>query len=308
MKQPSVLVEYPGPTEAEGEQDVSLYLRPESNGIRVESTIMRCLREYPGSEDCIRVVYLANLPGSFVADRSIVAEHYATRIRFANRGRDLFTPQMRQEFERHFDRPFDDAQVLGAFQALDALDMGADELFKLRVPEADFTYILGQTLKRVGETYVVNYDIPALLHRHNETTDIFAMLLRMRISYPEFASIVVDIGHALVEQEIVSGRIPMSRIFHYSKGPFEQILDGIGYIYTPDGNHIPYRRMSFLHYLTTRGFAQDHILRAVAHPIVRLARASPPGAAEVNLFEYTRGCTYSQAATRFTEVEEVLQI
>ncbi len=307
MRQPSVLVEYPGPIDNAGEQDIPLYLRPESNGDKVESTIVRYLRDSPHSDDRISVVYLANLPGDFVLARSIVTEHYALRIRFAREGKCLFTPHMQREFERFFSASFAQAEILGSFEACARLRMDGEELFAVRVPETDYTTILGQSVKRIGTLFVVNYDIPAVLHKHNEHTDIFAMLVRTTLGYEEFARIVAGIGQALLNEGIVSGGKPISRVFHYSKGPFEQILDGIGYIYLSTGEHVPYARMSFLHYLTVRGHREDAIIHAVRNPLVEIR--DPDGIPrEADLFGYTRGCSYPQAAARYTRVIRSLDL
>ena len=307
MRQPSVLVEYPGPTGRDGEQDIPLYLRPESNGIKVESVIMRFLRDYPHSRERIRVVYLANLPGDFVLARSIVTEHYALRIRFAREGKRLFTPHMRREFERVFAASFEDARILGSFEAIGELGMGPEELFSLRVPNEDFAILLGQSVKRIGEVYVVNYDIPAVLHKHDEHTDIFAMLVRLSLGYDEFASIVEAIGRELLQEQIVSGRYPMSRVFHYSKGPFEQVLDGIGYIYTPEGTHVPCEQMSFVSYLAAHRKDPEEILTLVRNPLVEV-READGSTHEAHLFEYTLGCSYPQGAERLEHVVRTLDL
>ena len=97
---PSILVPYPGPRVESDVQDIALYLRPESNGVLVESTIMRVITS--GYRQNTRMVYLANIPGDFVVARRVVERHYRLKIQFARSGKDAFTPQMQRRFERAF--------------------------------------------------------------------------------------------------------------------------------------------------------------------------------------------------------------
>jgi len=78
VRLPSVLVPYTGPTAEPGEQDIAVYLRPESNGVRVESTMLKVLRQSLAARDRTRLVYLANLPGDFIVSRGVVRDHYPT--------------------------------------------------------------------------------------------------------------------------------------------------------------------------------------------------------------------------------------
>ena len=80
LHSPSILVPYPGPDSAPDALDVFVYLRPETNGVAVESTVLKVVRECRGRESDIDLVYMANVPGSHIVRRRIVERHYSLRL------------------------------------------------------------------------------------------------------------------------------------------------------------------------------------------------------------------------------------
>ncbi len=297
---PSVLVPYPGRSPGADTQDVVLYLRPESNGVLTESTILRVIRDSPAYRDAFRMVYLANLPGDFIVERRIVEQHYALKLRLAREGKKAFTPTMVQAFQEHFHVPFHQARILGAFQALEELGLSARELFHIWVPTEEMATIHGQTVKRHGQVYVVNYDIPALLKRNSAATDVFAMVLRCTAAYRKIHEFIADAGKALNGVGILDNPRLYSHVFHYSKGPFEQVLDGLGYLYAPGGEPVPPQELSFLAYLLEHGAGKEEVLRVVREPIVQLRQDGT--VREVNLFVATYEQSYSEALATFSRV------
>ncbi|MBB6482062.1 hypothetical protein [Spirochaeta isovalerica] len=293
MRQPTVIVPYGGPDSSGRVDDIFLYLRPESNGVLVESTLMTVLRGQKQYRDNAELVYLANLPGDFIMDNHVIEEHYSINYKFAAGGRKCFTPMMKKRFEEHYGVLFDDCDVVGSFDALDLLSLSEEELFSIWVPFEDILFVNGQSVKKYKDLYIINYDIPALLHKNNYATDIAVMVLRSSLSLKDFHRMIVSMEEALVSRGIMDNSKPPSRYFHFSKSPFEQILDGMGYLYTPEGDHLPLENISFTVSLLENGFSMDEIQGIMKYPIMGFEEKG--NLIEDNVFIRTRNKTFSEA-------------
>lgn len=296
-RRPSVLVPYAGPCGERGYQDIFVCLRPETNGVLVESILLKAMRADPEFRDRVSLAYLANLPGDFMALNRVVEEHYAVKRFFAERGGAAFTPWMRRAFEERFGLAFPEARVTGAFAAMSLLGLDEDGLFHLWVPDDCFCVIHGQSIKRYGELYIVNYDIPSLLRKNGPGTDVAAMVFRTDLGYDGFERVVRSMEGALVEAGIIREDVPPSYVFHYSKGPLEQILDATGYLYGRDAAHLPLEDISFAAYLEERGLGPGDIRAYLRHPIVRAASGG-----EAYLFDLTRHDSYEAAYRKLLEL------
>lgn len=305
---PTVLIEYPGPLQHEDTQDVFLYLRPESNGILVESLLFRVIKSKLYSDKC-EVVYLANMPGEFIVKNRIIDQHYAVKIRFARLGKAAFSRSMQEKFERYFLSSFQESKIIGGFQAPHRLNISDEDLFKLWVPPHHFAVINGQTIKRYNDYFIVNYDIPAILHKNSRKTDFAVMIFRSRLSRTEFHYLVEEMRHLLVAEHAVAADRPLSRTFHYSSGPFEQILDGIGYLYDKNGNHLPLEQLSFCDFLLRHGISKKTILEVIRNPIMRFHSAENESDEifEENIFNYTADTSYEEALAKLKQ-RIVLQV
>jgi hypothetical protein len=299
VRLPKVLIPYPGPILTPGAQDVFLYLRPESNGVLVESLLFRVFKSQTYSQK-FAVVYLANMTGEFVVKNRIIEQHYALKIKFARFGKAAFTRTMQENFARRFGIPFRDAKIVGSFGADRLLGMSYEDLFRLWVPPENYAVIAGQNIKKYDEYFIVNYDIPAILHKNSRRTDFAVMICRSLLSRPEFHELVTEMQRRLVEEGVIPEDRPLTRTFHYSTGPFEQILDGIGYLFDAQINHLPLQSISFAAYLIRNGVGKETILRAVRNPILRFR--DPDGSVfEENLFTYTMDETYPGALEKFRQ-------
>ncbi len=270
-------------------QDMVVYLRPETNGIQTESVLFRVFKD-PIWHSKVDLVYLANVPGAFLMEHGVVERHYASRLRFARQGAPAFTPAMRQTFTRFFGVPFDQAKLLGAYEAQVLLGMTEEELFRIWVPVYDLLEMEGQLVKRVtDDLFVVNYDIPALLMKHNAETDVAAMVFRTQLSYEEFKPAVIQIREALVREGLLDPDKPEHRVFHWSRGPFEQLLDAQGYVYTVRDEPVDFADLAFGRYLLDKGETVESIQAALNDPF----------AAGRNLFTATLFDTFEGAYSRF---------
>ena len=271
-----------------------MYLRPETNGVLTESTLLNVLRKNRVYAEHAPVVYLANLPGEFLVSRHIIEDHYRCKIDFARRGGALFTPSMIKRFEDRFNVPFETAEVLGAYQFIEKTGMDEERLFRVWVDNRNFAVLNGQTIKRLDDVFVVNYDIPALLHKNNRNTDIAVFLLRSTLTPEEFRYMIRDMETSLIDVGVLDRGTPPSRAFHYSKGPFEQILDALGFLYRQDCSHVPLESLCFSRFLLNRGISKESILNILDNPI-RPLRYPDGKEAENNIFTFTAGMDYETA-------------
>ena len=101
-----------------------------------------------------------------------------------------------------------------------------------------------------------------------------------------------------LEAGILSAGVPVNRIFHHSKGPFEQILDGRDYLYDRTGRNVECDDLSFARFLHSKGIETPLIRGAIMNPIVRYF--TPEGKEKENVIHlYTENMTYSEAWEKF---------
>lgn len=270
-------------------QDVVVYLRPETNGIQTESVLFRVFKD-PLWYSRVDLVYLANVPGAFLLERGVVERHYESRVQFARQGARAFTAPMIETFERYFGVVFDQVQVVGAYDALSLLNLDEEALFQVWVPAHDVLDVEGQLIKRVKDgLFVVNYDIPALLTKNHAGTDVAAMVFRTELSYAEFQVAVDQIRRSLVKEGLLDPDKPEHRVFHWSRGPFEQLLDAQGYVYTVQDEPVDFADLAFGRFLLDQGETEESIRAALNDPF----------SLGTNLFSATLFCTFEQAYARF---------
>jgi hypothetical protein len=298
---PTVLVPYPGPREDPDIQDIFVYLRPETNGMLVESILFKVIEQCPAYKKSLFLSYLANVPGDFIVRNNIVEEHYSVKLHFAVHGKKAFTPFMRRKFEKWFQQDFEKADIIGSFEALHVLKKNPEELFGLWVAKRDICSVDGQSIKKIGNYFVVNYDIPALLHKNSKNTDIAVMVFRTSMPYDEFHQLVEQMRERLVQESVLAPNMPPSRVFHYSKGPFEQVLDGIGYLYDKNGNMLPVEAFSFSSFLMCRGIDADTIYGIIRNPIVQYEDHALH-IHEDSIFRYTIDDTYNEAFLKLSGI------
>ena len=294
MSRPTIIIPYPGPSSDTSCREIFVYLRPETNGVLTESTILRVVEGTPKYRAGIELAYLANIPGEFIQENNVVENHYRHKMVFTNFGGSVFTSQMIERFERYFGCTFSTSRVLGAFDALDELDFTEEELFDYWVDESDVLQVNCQTIKKIYDIFVVNYDIPALIHKNSNRTDIAVMVFRSTLSSREFHSMIGEMGESLRDAGILTEGRPIRRVFHYSRGPFEQVLDARGHLYTENGSHVPLNEMQFCSFLQRKGIFCPEIEKILDNPIMEF-RTDSGETREECLFVYTEDATYEEA-------------
>lgn len=267
VQKPSVLVEYPGPVVSEDLQDIFVYVRPETNGVEVESRLLRVVRECPAYHNGLELIYMANLPGEYMMEEHVIERHYAHKLFFAVHGARSFSEPMIREFEVKTGTSFSPERILGGFEALRYLGMTPEGLFALWVDEREVVSVAGQTVKHIDDYWVIGYDIPALVHKNTRNTDIAVMLFRSSVGYAYFAELVNDMYEQILEDRLVDSRMPRGRVFHYSRSPFEHILDGTGYLVGKDGTPAHHDDLSFAGYLYKHGVEASELEGLLRNPV-----------------------------------------
>ena len=293
-RDPTIVVPFNGVCNTSQYQDIFVYLRPECNGVAVESALMKGVSKIPNWQKTVNLVYLANLPGDFLNEKGVVEEHYNTRIKFARKGKSLFTPYMEDVFSAFYKISFTDARIIGAYSALSMLGLNEDELFKLWVDLNDMLIVNGQIVKKIGQYYVVNSDIPAILHKNNEKTDIAVMIFRTVLWGKDFYNVILKMTDVLLEKGILHSESQFSHVFHYSKGPFEQILDAVGFLYDSKGNHLPLDHISFFNFLLDKGLSAKEIDYFIRQPLFQF-RMEDGRIEEKSIFQVTKDLSYEDS-------------
>ena len=293
-ERPTVIIPYRGVSENLDCRDIFVYLRPETNGVLVESSLMRVIDQTALYREKIELIYLANIPGVFIVKNKIVEDHYRYKLPFARRGGSLFTVSMQERFELHFLESFDARRVIGAFEALSALQLTEEELFATRVGEDLVLNLNCQIIKKIEDVYVVNYDIPALLHKNNYETDIAVMLFRSTLANSDFHRMIEEMNDSLEKNGVLKAGLSYSRAFHYSRGPFEQILDARGHLYAQDGTHVPLSDMQFCSFLRTKGAECREIEMTLDNPIMTF-RTDSGEVVEDCIYTRTQDVSYQEA-------------
>jgi hypothetical protein len=132
------------------------------------------------------------------------------------------------------------------------------------------------------------------------------MIFRTSLGYTEFEVIIKMMETALLDANILLPEWPSSRIFHYSKGPFEQVLDGRSYLYTPEAKHIPLSDLPFPRFLSSRSVDFPILWGLLRNPLIRYTGGDGT-VQEDSIYSYTQGNSYEEAREKlFTIRSQVL--
>lgn len=300
IRKPTIVLPFMESTTDEDLRDLYIYLRPETNGIKVESLMFSVIHNDPVFREGISLVYLANLPGDFVSDNRVIERHYSLKCEIAKKGRGCFTPLMIERFENWFNVKWDEVNVISAYKAMELLNIDSKELFDLWVSDRDFLYVYGQSVKKIDSFYVINYDIPELLKKNSVNTDIAVMVLRTCLTNRLLTTLISKMEIALKDGGAIDPKTPPRRCFHYTRSPLEEILDGRGYLYGENGEPVSMESISFASYLLMKGLSLDKITELVRYPIVTVEEDNIEK--EVYLYDYLMGDSYLEAYEKISKI------
>jgi hypothetical protein len=226
-----------------------IYVRPETNKINYEAAIIKGAAPYADA------VYLASLSGNLVNNKAITASHYSIQLQFAIEGKEKLQryPEMVRQFEEKFGVNFHDADIVGSYDAIVdyRIKRNADELFETMVPDSDFLEIYGQTIKRIGKFFIINYDIPSIITRHHEDTAMFSIALSLKTDKIGFQDIDYYIYENLCKNETTSPLVSkrrqnlpwyklVRRTYHISRSHIEAMFDLTDYVFKNEKERIGY--------------------------------------------------------------------
>lgn len=289
MRSPSILVPYSGSDSSGNSIDVFLHLRPESNNVTIESSLLKIITKNEKYRNNIKMVFLANFPGNYIRKEKIVENHYNYKLRTAKEGKKAFTPKMKDAFNLWFNDNFETAEIITPFDAMEKLNITAKELFALWTDEKNILSIYSNTIKKYKEFYILNYDIPAILKKNTAKTDIAVMIFRSFLPWRDFQEMIGKMIESLRLIGVVKENIPVSHIFHYTKSPFEQIKDGLEYLKDLE-------KISFAAYLQENKYDMKKVFHYLENPIITVIDSKTGEEKENTIFEFTKGKNYKKAA------------
>lgn len=260
-----------------------IYVRPETNRLFYEGEILSAVRHRA------EVVYMANLNGSIFLEHDILRAHYASQFRFANDPRAALAeyPEVAAAFESHFGLPASEADIVGSFTAVEELGLSSEELFSDIVPGTDFLSCFGQTFKRLGGRYIVNYDLPAIKGRCSSEANVFAVLVRCEAAEEDF---YLDLNRAIYEEMISRPETPIMideklaglawpervrRTYHVSVNRIMAMLDMADFVFIDESNRLDVAATPLGAAIVAAGALDAAGLRTLKDR--HLCRIGPPG-------------------------------
>lgn len=315
----TVLKEYTGPGK-KGEQDIFIILRPQANNCFFESLILSIIRNSPDYKKKIWLEYLANIPGELIQEKKLMERHYEHRIYYSKKGVSGMTENMKKKFQSHFSVQVEKSEIYGSYEALDRLHLTTQELFDANVEKINYINVEGQNIRKLLDknnkpVYVINYDIPALMTFNHLGTNSAVLMLRTTFTYTEFNRLILQILYKITPSK--AGEKYLSekdiehlkgtdfyrhkRIFHYSHGPFEQILDARDFLYDTQGNNIPLDQYTFTNYLENKNISTSTLQELIRNPIITIKEKN--SVTEDSLYVYSRNMSYKKASDIVNKIE-----
>lgn len=260
--------------------------RPKTNTLTYESIILRAIAPY------IELLYMANLNGNVVQNCQIIQSQYSSQFKFAKEGKKRVRkyPEMVKRFEEKFKIDFETAPIIGSLEAVttyrEEIKKSSEELFQIMVEDKDFLLMYGQTIKRIGAYFIINYDIPAIFHKHNQHTNIYVIAAKLEDCTVPFSVL----NHKIYEGLIQHPRIQIidryshqnlawynqvRRTYHISNSHIKAMFDMTDYIVGQDLEPIGFNQTPLGNLILNRGKVNVQNLQALKKdPLVRVQTKS----------------------------------
>ena len=270
------------PFNCEGASAFVIAARPKTNTLTYESIILRAIAPY------IDLLYMANLSGSVVKKYQIIQSQYGCQYRFAKEGKSRVRkyPEMVKRFEDEFKIDFETAPLIGSLEAVTTyrkqIGKSSEELFQTMVEDKNFLVMYGQTIKRIGDYFIINYDIPAIFHKHNQHTNIYVIAAQMEDSRIPFSTLNHRIYEGLIKQpkiqivdryshQKLAWYNQVRRTYHISNSHTKSMFDMTDYILGEEGQPIGFEMTPLGKLLLCRGKVTVQKLKKLKKdPLVRI--------------------------------------
>ncbi len=243
------------------------YVRPESNEVNYEKSIIKGVSKYG------EVVYLANLNGRLFIRDQLITDHYSSQYRFSVYTKKEIEkyPELVKNFEDHFHVKFEDADIIGPFDAILKMDISDEDLFNSIVGKDDFLKFCGQTIKKIKQYYVVNYNMPYLIKKYSPQSNVFVIAIRLHSEEINFMEINQSIfeqmqlnKNPLIGEDILKSmewNEKIKRTYHVSRNHLTATFDMLDFIIRNNGSHLNLSETPFgMMLIDDYGFTVDDIL------------------------------------------------
>ncbi|HOJ63469.1 MAG TPA: hypothetical protein PLE45_03510 [Spirochaetota bacterium] len=276
---------------------IVIYVRPESNEVFYEKALLKGISPFGD------IVYLANLNGKIFLNHALILDHYSTQYSFAIRGKDEIAkyPPMVKKFEKYFKVKFNDAKIIGSFDAILNLNIEAEELFNLIVDKKDFLSFYGHTIKKIEDLYIVNSNIPAILNKYTDKTNVFVMAARLRdekykiedINCSIFEELKKDNKTTLIDEKFlkdIKWEEKIKRTYHISRNYIMATFDMIDFIFKPNGERIEFSETPLGRMILDENIMEkSELTKLKDNPLVYIK--TKRGKKLINIAEYPKNMT-----------------
>lgn len=248
---------------------VVIYVRPQTNKLNYEKAIILACQQYG------EIVYLANIGGKIFIDNLLILEHYATQYLFAMHSKSIIAeyPEMIKKIEQHFNLDFQKIDIISPFDAILKLKITSAELFNTIVDECDFLRIYGQTIKKIGDCFVINYDIPEIIAEYTPQTNVFtcAAILKEHSKITDlnqaiFDNLKTNDSTPIIDKDIYKAHKwfeTVKRTYHISYNHVAAMFDMKDFVFSAKGDEIDFTEIPLASHLINSGILTCEDLLAI---------------------------------------------
>lgn len=247
-----------------------IYVRPQTNKLNYERAIILGCQKYGD------IVYLANIGGKIFIDNLLIIEHYSTQYFFAMHSKSIVSeyPEMVEAFEKHFNVPFESADIVNPYEAILKLGITTEKLFNTIVDDSHFMRLYGQTIKKINDIYVINYDIPEILAKYTPEINVFVL----SVIFKDQATQLSDLNQAIFENLKTDNSTPIideekysthkwhekvRRTYHISYNHIASMFDMKDFVFSADGSEIAFEEIPLANYLIRNNIISEENLLAL---------------------------------------------
>ncbi|MBN2547133.1 MAG: hypothetical protein JXB50_15130 [Spirochaetes bacterium] len=296
---PDIIIEYNYDFENINPVSV-IYVRPETNKISYEKAILKGILPYSD------VIFMANLNGQLFIKNALILDHYASQYRFAIYGPEEIKkyPLMSKKIEDYFNIDINSPKLIGSFEAILKLNITPEELFNTFVDDKDFYKICGQTIKKLYDMYIINYDLPAIFLRYDDNSNIFIIVIKFKNNKIKFQDINYSIANEIKNDKYLKFYDEekykdmdliekAKRTYHFSSSHTMAMYDMSDFVYNTNGERIQLKETPLGYYLLNNNIASEDILiKLKEFPIINTKKNNQE--TPINIIEDIKNYNFEQ--------------
>lgn len=286
-----------------------IYVRPETNQVSYEKAILKGALPYSD------VIFMANLNGMLFIRDALILDHYACQYRFAIYGVDEIKkyPEMVDKVENYFGVHLSPEKFIGSFDAILKLNISAEKLFNTFVDEKSFLKLYGQTIKKYDDLYIINYDLPAIIEKYNDKSNVFIVVVKFKNEKITFDKINYSIAIEMEKDnnllfycadiyKDISLIEKVKRTYHFSSTHIMAMFDMTDFVFDSNCKRISVTETPFGHYLIKNNFlTKERLIKLREYPMVYV---SVNGKRELlNIIEDTKGISFDESVELLRSIE-----